>query len=455
MRDPGDDPRAIESLLERVACLGVRVERGLEGPEALAHVAQRLEHPCTVAHVDALELGSCECPFVELGRHDVGEARRRTVGGCHRIAPCALAVLRLEEVERENRRLFVGATGCVPLEREPDTAVDVASAPVREAGVRGLAQEIVPEGELTVVGLLHELRERLPPLGVTGLRHLVSEDLPHEVEPEHRPHDGRVAEQHPVRRSQRVDPRGEERLDRFRKVAGVVCARSSHELAQEERVARSTEGDVLDRLLRERVLGSHRQRQRRRTVDVERCELEPLARTTSPDQGIRGRPGRDQHEPRSRGLRGRDVAEEETRCVVDPVRVLDDDERRHHQHSLQERRHRRLEPKAALLGVEGVDFGRRRRLGVERHREERKPPRKIGHRGCDEGRELRAGHLTRAGGNDADELPQRIPPSAVRHGLRVLLPGEAQLSEAQARAFVPRRRGATCPSPARPRSRAG
>ena len=140
VRDPGDDPRAIERLLERVACLGVRVEGGLEGAEALAHVAERLEHPCTVAHVDALEVGSCECPLVELGRYDVGEARRRTVGGCHRVAPCALAVLRLEEVERENRRLLVGATGCVPLEREPDAAVDVASAPVREAGVGGLAQ---------------------------------------------------------------------------------------------------------------------------------------------------------------------------------------------------------------------------------------------------------------------------------------------------------------------------
>ena len=127
-------------------------------------------------------------------------------------------------MERENRRLLVGATGCVPLEREPDAAVDVASAPVREAGVGRLAQEIVPEGELAVVGLLHELGERFPPLGVTGLRHLVGENLPHQVEPEHRSHDGRVAEQHPVRRSERVDPRGEERLDRFRKVARVVCA---------------------------------------------------------------------------------------------------------------------------------------------------------------------------------------------------------------------------------------
>ena len=179
--------RAIESLLERVACLGIRVEGGLEGAEALAHVAQRLEHPRTVAHVDGMEVGSCQCPFVQLGRHDVGEARRRPVGGCDRVAPGALAVLRLEEVQRENRRLLVGAIAGAPLQCEPDDGMDVASAPVREAGVGGLAQEIVPEGELAVVGLLHELRERLPPFGVTGLRHLVGEDLADQVEPEHRP----------------------------------------------------------------------------------------------------------------------------------------------------------------------------------------------------------------------------------------------------------------------------
>ena len=86
---------------------------------------------------------------------------------------------------------------------------------------------------------------------------------------------------------------------------------------------------------------------------------------------------------------------------------------------------------AALLGIEGVDFGRRRRLGVERHREQRQPRRKIGHRGGHEGRELRACFLARAVGNDADELAQRVPPGAVRHGARVLLAGEAQLSEAE------------------------
>ena len=132
MRDPGDDAGAIERLLERVARLRVRVEGGLEGAEALAHVAQRLEHPRTVAHVDGMEVGGCECPFVQLGRHDVGEARRRAVGGRDRVAPGALAVLGLEEMERENRRLLVGAIAGAPLECEPDPTVDVASTTVRE-----------------------------------------------------------------------------------------------------------------------------------------------------------------------------------------------------------------------------------------------------------------------------------------------------------------------------------
>jgi hypothetical protein len=70
------------------------------------------------------------------------------------------------------------------------------------------------------------------------------------------------------------------------------------------------------------------------------------------------------------------------------VCVLDDYERRHHQHPLEERRHRRLELVAAPLGVERVDVGSRRDLGVEGDREQRQPRRKVGHHRRHEGRDL-------------------------------------------------------------------
>ena len=290
MRDPGDDAGAIERPLERGARLRIRVEGGLERAEALAHVAQGLEHPRTVADVDRMEFGRCQCSFVQLGRHDVGEAGRRPIGGCDRVAPGALAVAGLEEMERENRRLLLRAVAGAPLEREPDPAVDLAPPPVREPGVGGLAQKVVPEGELAVVGLLHELGERLPPLGVMRLRHLVGEDLADQVErgtpARRRPRSGAASRSAGASVSIRVVSNVS--TDSGRSPVSPACAAATSS-RRKSGLPRGAEGDVLDRLLRERVLGSYRQRQLRRAVDVERSELEPLARTTSLDQGIRGR----------------------------------------------------------------------------------------------------------------------------------------------------------------------
>jgi hypothetical protein len=113
------------------------------------------------------------------------------------------------------------------------------------------------------------------------------------------------------------------------------------------------------------------------------------------------------------------------------VCVLHDDQRGHHQHSLEERRHRRLKPMTASLGVEGVDLGRGGRLRVERHGEKRKPRGEIGHRGGHERRELRACDLARGLRDDPDELPERVAPGSVRHGARVLLADEVHLSETE------------------------
>src|SRR5215212_7519335 len=110
-----------------------------------------------------MELGRRERSLVQLGRHDVRKARRRSVGGCDRIAPGALAVPGLEEMKGEDGGLLVGAICCAPLERDADPAVDVPSTLVREPRVGGLPQQVVTEGEPAVTGLLNELRQRTPP----------------------------------------------------------------------------------------------------------------------------------------------------------------------------------------------------------------------------------------------------------------------------------------------------
>ena len=289
----------------------------------------------------------------------------------------------------------------------------------------------MPEDELAVPDRLDKLVERLPPLRVDAVRHLVLEDLVDEVERERRADDRRVAKQHAVGGGQRVDAGGEQRLDRLGELAGLAAARGRDELAQEERVAGGSERDVLQCVLRERMLGGDCQGELRGALDVQWSELAPLAGTASLDEGVRRGTRRHEHEPGPRIRRGRDVAQEQAGSVVEPVRVLGDDERRHHQHPLEERRHRRLKPVAALFGVERVDVGRRLHLGVERDSEQWKPRREIRHRRGDERLELRACHLARAVGDDADELAQRVPPGAVRHRARVLLAHEAHLGEAE------------------------
>ncbi len=85
-----------------------------------------------------------------------------------------------------------------------------------------------------------------------------------------------------------------------------------------------------------------------------------------------GRPPRGDDEPRPRrGLR--QLGEHELRRVVEPVRVLEDDRRRHHQQPHQELVEHVVQAVAAERRVDLVDLGRRCDLGVERQREERQP----------------------------------------------------------------------------------
>ena len=113
------------------------------------------------------------------------------------------------------------------------------------------------------------------------------------------------------------------------------------------------------------------------------------------------------------------------------MRVLDDEQRRHHQHALEERLDGLEELLAARRRVERVGLRRRQHLGVERDRQQRQPRREVGHHAGDERRELRAGLLARAVRRDARELAEQVAPGEERRRRRVLLAGGRQLREAE------------------------
>ena len=102
-----------------------------------------------------------------------------------------------------------------------------------------------------------------------------------------------------------------------------------------------------------------------------------------------------------RGSGLRELREDELRRVVEPVRVLDQDRRRHQQEPHQELVDDLVQPVAPERGIDLVHLRRRRHLGVERQREQRQPHREVRHHAGDERGQLRAGRVRRVLGEDA------------------------------------------------------
>ena len=298
--------------------------------------------------------------------------------------------------------------------------------------VRRRADEVVPECECVAIGRDDELAEVRPPLRVACLRDLVFENLAEQVEPERRPDHRRIPQQHPVGGSKRVDARRQQALDRLRQLikSGAVLG-SEHEFADEERIPSRALRECLDGVDRERELRGDRDRELFGGRAGERLQLDADGVLAGGHDRLGSGAGRDAHEPRShRGFREK-VREEETRCVVEPVAVLDHDQRRHHQDPLEERLDRPVELVAACGRVE------RRRLGgggdhcVEGDREQRQPRRQVGHHPCHERLQHRSGLSRGAIRRDADELAQQSANG--REGLcrRILLSRPVELLKAE------------------------
>ena len=139
----------------------------------------------------------------------------------------------------------------------------------REPVVGRRPYEIGPEAEPGRPLPVDEVRKPFPLLGVGAF---VGEGVGEEVEVERLPYHGGVAQQHAVRRMQRVDAVREQRLDRFRK--RVFAARRDGELADEEGVAGRALGEGRELGLGEGSVSGGCEREAAGVVGGERLQLE-------------------------------------------------------------------------------------------------------------------------------------------------------------------------------------
>ncbi len=137
------------------------------------------------------------------------------------------------------------------------------------------------------------------------------------------------------------------------------------------------------------------------------------------------------HEPGPRRRLARQRVKQVAGRIVDPVPVLDDEERRHQQDAGEQRPDALVQPVAPELRLELVDLGRRGNLGIEGNGDQRRQRRQVGHHRGDPGHQGSAGlarvHLR----GQADERPQQITEHRVRRRRRVLVAAAVELREAE------------------------
>ena len=118
------------------------------------------------------------------------------------------------------------------------------------------------------------------------------------------------------------------------------------------------------------------------------------------------------------------------RRVVDPVCVLEDDERRHHQHAEQELLDRPEEALAPERRLDLLGLRCHRHFGVEGNREQREPGRELGHHGLDPGLQAIAGLGRALRFGDSRERAQQRAKRQVGDGHPVLVAARDELREA-------------------------
>ena len=203
---------------------------------------------------------------------------------------------------------------------------------------------------------------------------LVDEDLLEQVDVEARADDRGVAQEQPVGRVEPVDARGEQRLDRLRQGVRAGARRATRRRARGRRAGCRPRARSASRA------GAPRARGRRPRPAPARRPARPAAgRARAACRARRARtarpPGAASRRRATAAASGRRARwrSRKRRRVVDPVHVLDDDQRRHQQHPRHELGDDLVQLVAAEGGVDLVRLRRRRHLGAERDGQQRQP----------------------------------------------------------------------------------
>ena len=267
-------------------------------------------------------------------------------------------------VQGEQLGHFLDASGVTCLDHTARDLMELAASSIRQPRVGDLSIELVLER----VRARHlAVDERVEHVDV-GVGDLLARHRPQELEVERRTEERGLSQEVAMSRRQLVDPGGDQPFDRV----GHLFTRAGErkDLLEEQRVALGAACEVSGD-----VEGHHppRRREVRERVDgsrVERLERDRLVH----DLGECRRARREHHEPVGRRHdRRHEVLDETPRRLVDPLHVLEPEDRVVREEADQQVADGRLQPGAPVAGVEPA-FGLAGLDGDVDHRADQRRP---------------------------------------------------------------------------------
>ncbi len=397
------------------------MRRDVVAPGALGGVAALLVHGAEGRQVHLGQPASrFDRPVVERQRIRRSAARQRQAPGPPRQAPAVTQPPRVVGVQREqlDDGIDVAADGFAG--DITGARVQVAAHPERQGLVRRRALEGVAEADAP--GVLFDERGEPPGHRVqvgAGDVQVARRGLEVRRDPEH----GQLAQDRAVGGREAVDRRRQQAFDRVGKRAQVAAgADGSGELAQQQGVAGGALHERRNRVRREPPAGRDDRDDDgagglvgdRREVDAHRVQL--VCRDEAARVGAA--PAHDRAGPQLPARQRR--LQQLARRGVQPVGVLDDDERRRVEQARQQPRADEPPPAPRRLGVQPRRACRQRKVDADDRAEQAEPVLQPGG-----GARQRIRHGRGVAVGDAEQLAQRGPRGGVRRMRAVGGPLEA------------------------------
>ena len=352
-------------LSAQAARPGVPVERLVVAAGQLGHVAAGLG--------DRRDVGRChfvaerrtgQRPPVESRRIDVGVPVAGDVRGTAGVPERRLGQSAALEMKGQDARDHVRVRGRPALDRGGQSGMEGSPAGVREPLVGGHPDQVVPEANPGRVDPGNEVVELAPGIEV-GRDIVVVEYFAEQLQVDRPAQDGGPPEQCPALPAKSVDPAGQERFQAVGQVLqAAVLSRRRRQLSGKQRVAARPLGDRSEIGVGQGVRTGGRECDPNHRVRLERRQVDP--RRGGVAERPRAGPLEPDHQPGLRIGNAGQRFEQGERCLVGPVKVLED------QHG---RRPERLPEQLDDRGMELATSEGRREMGHVRGFRNRGPER--------------------------------------------------------------------------------